>query len=132
PPSKTPSFSKSKVRSSPRLLAVVKPCSFPPLGLPRESVTKVNVGMMPRSSSDLRVPSQSPSRSSGGRTNGNGSGARDRVPADASPVSSERAEAAERQSVAITIETQRRDFLCTTVYLLAFLVAFETPPSDLE
>src|SRR4029453_10363208 len=86
-PSKSQSFSKSKFKSSPRLLAVVNPCSFPPLGLPRESVTKVNVGVMPRSSSHVRVPYQSPSRCSRGKTNRNGSGARERVPADASLVS---------------------------------------------
>src|SRR6266576_2510474 len=89
PPSKPHSFSKSKFRSSPTLLAVVKPCSWPPLGLPSESVTNVKVGVMPRSSSHVRVPYQSPSRCSRGRTNWNGNGASERVPAGAS-VSSAR------------------------------------------
>src|SRR6266576_6549906 len=89
PPSRPHSFSKSKFRSSPTLLAVVKPCSFPPLGLPKESVTKVSVGTMPRSSSHVRVPYQSPSRCSRGRINLNGEGAKCRVPADASVISSE-------------------------------------------
>src|ERR1700746_3125159 len=151
-----PSFSKSKFRSRPRLLAVVKPCSLPPVGLPSESVTNVKVGVMPCSSSHVRVPYQSPSRCSRGRINLKGNGARERVPADASVLSSEgkinskgngprkrvpadvsvlsseRVRAAQQQSMTITIRTQTPDFLCTTVYLLPFLAAFETAPSDLE
>src|SRR5215471_5705532 len=89
PPSRPASFSRSKFRSRPILLAVVKPCSLPPVGLPSESVTNVKVGVMPWSSSHVRVPYQSPSRCSRGRINLKGNGAKERVPGGASVLSSE-------------------------------------------
>src|ERR1051326_1997329 len=63
PPDKPASFSRSKNRFNPRLPASVTPWLFPPVTLPAMSVTRVKLGVKPRSSSFGRKPSQSPNRS---------------------------------------------------------------------
>src|SRR5258708_4488753 len=79
PPLGPESFSKSICRSTARLLNAVKLCRLPPVGFPRASVTNVKVGVMPWSSSQLRMPYQSPSRCSVGRISWKGVSAKERV-----------------------------------------------------
>src|SRR5262249_51328119 len=96
--------------SRPRLLAVVKPCSPPPVGLPSESVTNVKVGVIPWSSSHVRVPYQSPNKWSRGRINWKGNGVRDRVPADAW-ISSARATSVEHRKTTTRMGTRVQDLV---------------------
>src|SRR5262249_36767012 len=66
------SLSRSKSRSRPRLSAWVTPWLLPPVTLPATSLTKVNVGLRPRSSALERTPNHSPNRWSRGSASWNG------------------------------------------------------------
>src|SRR5216684_4425859 len=109
PPLGPCSFSRSKFRSRPRLFPALKPCRRPPVGLPRASETNVNVGVTPRSSSQLRTPYQSPNRCWRGRTNWNGVSAKARVPEGALETSWAPAAAAPPRSARIATGTHFRE-----------------------
>src|SRR5216684_530611 len=105
PPLGPPSFSRLKFRSRAMLFPVVKPCRWPPAGLPRASVANVKVGVIPCSSSQLRTPYRSLSRCWRDRISWNGVSVKVRVPAGALETSWARAPAAPPTSARITTRT---------------------------
>ena len=129
PPRSPASFSRSNSRSRPRLWAPVKPCSLPPVGLPRVSVTNVTVGVMPWSSSQGRRPYQSPNRCALGRVSWKGVGARERVPGGAGTASWARATAAQSRSTSMATRLHIREIVrfCTGMPCCCFPAIIAAP-----